>query len=327
MHKPVILLGNGLRHAPATVDYLCSLGVPVLVTRMACDLVPEDCPVFCGRPGVAGQRAANIIQQKADVFMTVGARMDEEQRGFSWNVAPHAKRYAVDIDEAELNKFPDGWMTCKIDLSTKEIASPFGHVDPAWLAWCKALYARFRPELDGVDNPCFVDPFRFISQLSELAQPTDVLAIGSSSTAPNTFLQAFKVKRGQRVMTVCSIGAMGADIPMAIGACIGSGGRRTICVTGDGGFMLNMHELELVHRLDLPIKYFVYANGAYGSIRNMQDNRFKGHHVGCDPESGFTIPDLYNVAHCFGIDFYYLNHTHTDKYLSDILNCPGAAIV
>ena len=175
--------------------------------------------------------------------------------------------------------------------------------DPSdWLSWCKALYARFRPELDGVDNPDYVDPYRFLDLLADACQPDDILAISSSGFAPVTFLQAFKVKKGQRILNVSTIGAMGADIPMAIGACIGSGKKRTICVTGDGGFMLNVQELEVVRRLNLPIKFFVYNNNGYGSIRTMQDNRF-GQRVGCDPESGFTVPPLDLIAESYGLHY------------------------
>ncbi|MDU9703681.1 thiamine pyrophosphate-dependent enzyme, partial [Helicobacter pylori] len=78
--------------------------------------------------------------------------------------------------------------------------------------------------------------------------------------------------------------------PMAIGAAI-STDKRVICVAGDGGFFMNMQELEVVKRLGLNIKYFVFCNGGYGSIVSMQDARFN-ERVGADSQSGFTLPDL-----------------------------------
>jgi acetolactate synthase-1/2/3 large subunit len=167
------------------------------------------------------------------------------------------------------------------------------------------LYHRFRPELEGLEDIGYVDPFHFISLLSDYARPDDVLAVGSSGFAPQTFMQAFKVKEGQRVTNCSTIGAMGADIPMAIGACIASG-KRTLCVTGDGGFMLNVNELEVVRRLKLPIQFFVYSNNGYGSIRAMQKARFNGNYVGCDPASGFTIPRLSDIADCYGLNYQYI---------------------
>jgi acetolactate synthase-1/2/3 large subunit len=91
---------------------------------------------------------------------------------------------------------------------------------------------------------------------------------------------------------------------MAIGACFASGKRRTICVTGDGGFAMNIQELEVVTRYQLPIKFFVYNNNGYGSIRFMQNSRFNGNYVGCDPASGMTLPSIREVAKCFGIRYF-----------------------
>jgi acetolactate synthase I/II/III large subunit len=289
-YKPVILLGNGARHNPALIDYLCSLNIPVLTTWMAADLIPETHPAYCGRPGTIGQRAANIIQQKADQLICVGARLDNDQVGWRYdNFAPRAIKLVYDVDRAELDKLPDNtnWRKEHIDLTKKKI-NITREMDTWWLDWCKALYEKYQVFPEG--NPEYVDPYAFTDWLSDQCQPDDVLAIGSSGMAPCSFLQAFKAKEGQRIVNTCTFGGMGADIPMAIGACIASGGRRTICVTGDGGFTQNMQELEVVRRLELSIKFFVFSNGGYGSIWNMQDGRFGGRRVGADVNSGLTLP-------------------------------------
>src|SRR5512146_3262354 len=116
MYKPVILLGNGCRNNPALVRYLCGLGVPVLTTWMAADLVAEDSPVFCGRPGTVGQRAANIIVQKADDICIFGARLDGATVGYRLdNLAPNAEIYVYDVDHAELAKLPQRFHKCHWD--------------------------------------------------------------------------------------------------------------------------------------------------------------------------------------------------------------------
>ena len=175
---------------------------------------------------------------------------------------------------------------------------PFVSGDPEWLAWCKALYNRFRPELDGTDGGDYVDPYAFMNALSDVCNEDDIIVPGSSGQQSCAFFQAFKVKRGQRILCCNTIGAMGFE-PMAIGAAIASG-KRVIVVTGDGGFAQNMQELEVVERLNLPIHYFIFSNGGYGSIASMQDGRF-GQRVGSTPESGFTVPDLELIANAFNI--------------------------
>jgi acetolactate synthase-1/2/3 large subunit len=294
--KPVFLIGNGLRGAPHIIEQLCKLNVPVLTTWQGCDLIPEDSPVFCGRPGNIGQRAANIILQKSNWVMMAGARLDMETIGHDLaGFVPNCEMpIVVDCDAEELAKFPNKWGKIMMDFNNPKIGYgqsglPFVSGDPEWLAWCKALYNRFRPELDGQDGGNFVDPYAFINTLSDVCNENDILVPGSSGMQSCAFFQAFKVKKGQRILCCNTIGAMGFE-PMAIGAAIASG-RRVIVVTGDGGFAQNMQELEVVRRMGLPIHYFVFSNGGYGSISSMQDGRF-GLRVGSTPESGFTVPDL-----------------------------------
>lgn len=311
-NRPVILVGAGCRNNLKFIEYLGSLGIPILTTWMAVDTYAENNPSFCGRPGIYGQRAANIIQQKADVLICLGVRLDNEQIAYSYeNFAPKAKKIVFDVDSAELDKLPSSWEKHHQDLSTDFILdlSMFGS-PKKWLKWCKELYKLLRPELDGQFNDQYDNPVWFINQLSKLCKSDDVLAIGSSGNSAVSFLQCFKIKSGQKVTNVSTIGSMGADIPMAVGACISSGKRRTICVTGDGGFAMNIQELEVVTRYQLPIKFFVYNNNGYGSIRSMQDARFEGRHVGCDPASGMTLPSIKEIADAFHIR--YVNYYYDD---------------
>jgi acetolactate synthase-1/2/3 large subunit len=137
-------------------------------------------------------------------------------------------------------------------------------------------------------------------------------------------MQAFKVKRGQKILLCNTTGAMGFE-PMAIGAAIATG-KRVICVTGDGGFYMNMQELEVMKRLGLNIKYFVFCNGGYGSITTMQDARFN-HRVGGDAGSGFTLPDLARTADLFSIPYHVIDDNSDLFKIKAIINSDIPAIV
>jgi acetolactate synthase-1/2/3 large subunit len=321
--KNVILIGAGCSRELA--DKLCSLGVPVLVTWQGIDLVPEDSPVFCGRPGMIGQRAANIIQQKADQVFIFGARMDGEQVGHRMdNFAPRARKVIYDIDDEELDKLPATWFQIKQDLH-EPFLLPDIDEDKKWLAWCKALYKRFRKELDGaevVDD--YVDPYYFVRRLSDACQEGEIIVPSSSGMQSCAMMQAFKVKRGQRILLNNTTGAMGFE-PMAIGAAMATG-KRVVCVAGDGGFFLNMQELETVRREHLPIKYFVFCNGGYGSIVTMQDARFNLR-VGAEPQSGFSLPDLARTAAVWSIPYHEINSNAQMDTIKRVLNADGPAIV
>ena len=120
---------------------------------------------------------------------------------------------------------------------------------------------------------------------------------------------------------------MGLGIPAVIGACLASGNRRTVSIDGDGGFWMNIQDLETVRRLKLPAKLFVLNNNGYGSIRATQTSHFGGFMVGSGPDSGLTLPDIRGVSSAFGIDVFRLeNHEDIRKRAAEMLNTAGPAV-
>ena len=324
---PVFLLGNGIRNNPELIEFICSLGIPVLITWQAIDLLPEDSPVFCGRPGVVGQRAANIIQQKCNILMCIGARLDMEQMGHRPdNFAPNAKKIIYDVDREELDKFPADWTVIQVDLNKCKKSMVIYESSSVWLKWCKDLYNSFRYELDGIPNSDlnYVDPYYFINELSNSCKEGEIIVPGSSGMQSCALMQAFKVKKDQRILLCNTIGSMGLE-PMAIGAAIASG-KRVICITGDGGFHMNVQELEVVRRLGLVIKYFVFCNEGYGSIASMQDNHL-GHRIASDKTSGLTFPPLYRIATTYGFNYREINNNISINNLDTILNSDCTELV
>lgn len=316
--RPVILAGWGVR-ASGSIDKLKQfaerLHVPVLLTWKGIDILPDNHPCYCGRPGSIGQRAANIIQQKSDYLLILGCRLDPDQVGFDYNnFAPNARKVAVDIDIHEANKYPQGFAQFLLYDIAEFLKDDREYMprDESWLAWCKDLNTKYPaclPEhLQGNDTNLYM----LADELSKQCKADDVLAIGSSGPSANIILQTWRVKDGQRFAYAPALGAMGSDVPMAIGACIGSGRRRTICVTGDGGFQLNAQELEVIRREKLPIKIFIASNHGYGSIAMMQDKYF-GHRVGADEPSGFTMPRVGDIARAYGIPCFYVRRKHALK--------------
>jgi len=131
-----------------------------------------------------------------------------------------------------------------------------------------------------------------------------------------------------RIFNSQGLGAMGFGIPASIGGCLASGRRRTICIDGDGGFQLNIQELETVMRLGLPIKYFVLCNQGYGSIRATQRNYFNGHYVASDPSSGLTLPSVKKIARAYGIQSLTIyDHVDIKSQIRKVLNSGGPFVV
>ena len=311
--RPVLYLGNGAHAAMeggALRQMIELLKIPVLVTWKIVDLLPENDPYYAGRPGAIGQRGANFTQQNADCLMIIGSRMDRPQTAFSHrNLARAAAKIMVDVDAAELGK-----MQTEIDVAVWADAGAFvreflrqarklvARDRSCWLKRAKEWQKRYPVVLrEYWENDGPVNTYVLMEVLSDELEPADVLVPGSSGPCSDIFMQAFRVKAGQRVVNAPGLGAMGTGLPGSIGACLASGRRRTICINGDGGFQLNVQELETVRRLNLPIKFFVLCNGGYASIMATQRNYFQSRFVGSEPSSRLTLPDIVKVAEAYGL--------------------------
>jgi acetolactate synthase-1/2/3 large subunit len=337
--RPIMLLGNGVRLANALDELhslLEALRIPVLTTWKTADIVSEDHPFYIGRPGAIGQRAANFAQQNSDFILIIGARLDLGQTGYDHsNFAKAATKVMIDVDPAEIAK-----MDMKIDVpvcadaraAIEEFIAQSGSIDPKdrspWWRWCaqwKARYPVVLPEYwnerDGVSAYVLIDV------LSDEMSPGDLLVPGSSGTCSEVTMQAFRVKQGMRILNTQGLGSMGFGIPAAIGACLAAGRRRTVCVDGDGGFQMNVQELETVKRLNLPVKFFVLNNRGYGSIQTTQKNYFDGFFVGSNEESGMTLPDIIEVARAFGLKAASIvNHDNIREKVREIMSTEGPVV-
>ncbi len=310
--RPVLLVGNGVRIAGAKDDLLKlikALKIPTLLTWKALDFLAEDHPLYAGRPGTSGQRGANFTQQNSDLLISIGARLDFGQIGFDHKTfARAAKKVIVDIDGNEIKK-----LNTKVDVSCpfdaadfiRELMKSSDKLDSkrwsSWLERAKAWHQKYPLMQEKYLKEKGVNNYVLMDILSDEMSPKDILVPGSSGACSEITMQSFRCKDGIRVLNTQGLGSMGFGIPAAIGGCIASGKRRTICIEGDGGFVMNVQELETVKRLNLPIKFFVLNNGGYESIINTQKNYFKGRLVGSEAKSGMTLPDAVKVAESYGI--------------------------
>ena len=315
--RPVILIGNGVRLAKAeeTFHQLAKkLEIPILTTWKALDFFDDSDPLFIGRPGAVGQRAANFAQQQSDWLLMLGARMDMGQTAYMHKyLARDAKKIMVDIEEGEINKISQ-----VIDISITADAGDFidemlrqtENIQPTrevWSDWwqqCRAwkkdypvVRQEYKEYKDGVSIYALVDAISNVTEAGDLVIP------GSSGACSEVTMQAFKSKKGVRVFNSEGMGPMGFGIAAALGGCVASGGKRTICIEGDGGFAMNTQELETIRRLQLPVKFFVLDNGGYASIRATQQSYFESRFYGSTKKGGLTLPSIEAIARAYEINY------------------------
>lgn len=337
--RPVLLAGNGIRLAGAAdvfTELVEALDIPVLTTWNGIDLIEDEHPNFFGRPGGLGHRYANLIQQNSDLFIGIGARLNLLQTGYNFDgFAREAFKIMVDIDKAELHKInvrpdmpicADAGEFIRCILKNKDKIKRIERKE--WFDYGKRLKEKYpivQPEYCKQEN--LVNTYCLLDEISRQMTADDIYVSGSSGSCIDISMQTFRVKKGQRVFCTKGLASMGYGLPSAIGACLAGNKRRTIGVNGDGGFVMNIQELETIKRLNLPIKIFVLSNRGYGAIKATQKNLFQGNYVGCDESSGLSIPSISAIAAAYGLKTACIhNNSELSEKVSEVLEYNGAVI-
>lgn len=336
--RPVILAGSGIRLSGAHAEFLNVidlLKIPVTTAWNAHDVLYDGHPYYFGRPGSVGDRPGNFIVQNSDLLLVLGCRLNIRQISYNWkSFAREAYKIVVDIDELELQK-PTVNIDLPINADLKDFLQQMLNKleqeeleeKKEWIKWCKERKRRYPVVLEEYwARKKLVNPYCFMHTLSQHL-PEGQITVSGDGTACVTSFQAMTIKKGQRLYTNSGCAAMGYDLPASIGAYVGSGGEKIVCLAGDGSIMLNIQELETIVFNGYPIKIFILNNNGYHSIRQTQDTFFGEPHVGCDPESGLGFPDFEKLAQGFGIKYVRCeNHNDMDKSISSALNGPGPFI-
>lgn len=331
--RPIIHVGQGVKISGAVAEFLKLVGsvkVPFVTARNANDIVDSSHELFVGRPGTYAHRGANFAVQNADFYLIIGSRMTFTQTGYnSHDYARRAFRVMVDIDAAELNK-----PSLKLDLRVhtdalsfiKELERQIYGMKFNFLNWA-LLCANWKnkyPVLTQahIDQKGSVSSYYFVDQLSEVADKDDVVVTDMGFSFQCTH-QGFKIKQGQKLFTNSGFAPMGWGLPAAIGAFLATK-RRTLCLVGDGGFMMNPQELAVVMHARMPIKIFLFNNGGYVTQKQSQQAGFNNRLIGSTPETGVSFPSFEKLAGSFDIPYFKIaDHYGIAEKLVNIISFSG----
>ena len=325
--KPVIILGHGIRlsHAIKEARELYDfLGIPVLTSWNGVDLIEDEHPLYYGRPGSVGQRAANLIMQSADLVITLGTRLNLLSTGYNYDsFLERAYHIMVDIDVNEMNKksvHPDLKVVCDAGsfirglLQRKDVIK-HADIEP-WIDRCNKVREKYPNRIPEQEpRQGYISTYDVASAVSDNLTENDIYQFTSSGTSVDITMKVLRIKWGQRAFLTKGLASMGYDIPACVGSCVASGKKLTACITGDGSAAMNMQELEVIKRLNLPVKLFIIDNSGYSMIYQSQNNNF--HHLtGCTKEDGLSLPNMGRVAEAIGIKSMYIERA---EELSDIV--------
>lgn len=336
--RPVILAGGGIKLAKAEkefIELIEKLGIPVVCSWSGFDILGYDHPLFVGQMGIYGNRGANFLVQNSDLLLSIGSRLDTRQATASpSSFARAAKKIIVDIDASELNKnrvAADLAIQSDAKKFIKEFLKEFPDLKKpdisGWLSrasvW-KNKYPGCLPEYFNQKEK--VNPYVFIKILSEELSNDDIIIPDEGGNLVWT-MQAFEIKAGQKLFSAFGNSPMGYALPASIGASFAAGKKRIICIDGDGGFQMNIQDLQTVVHYKLPIKIFILNNNCYGIIKQFQDVYFEGRHEASVLETGYSVPDFVKIAQAYGIAVETISgHKGMREKIQSVLSADGAVL-
>ncbi len=323
--RPVIVLGGGLKTpfvGSLLQECVDKLGVPVLVTWAAVDLIPADHPLRIGTFGVYGSRAGNFAVQNADLLIGLGTRLSQNLTGgILSSFAREAEIVMVDIDEHEMNKFDGKGISIEVRINAKlsdflaVLRSQLCDFKPSgWSVW-KDKISHWRNLFPKDASPClmthttFIDAGNFVQSLSKVLPENALLYVDTGGNLTWT-CNNFVPKSKQSIHSAWNYTPMGYALPAAIGAAMYNQYRNISCIIGDGGLMICLAELATLFNHQLPIKVFLFNNHCHGIQKQTIETWLEGRKVGVDPSSGLAFPsDWESVAESFGLQTYTIDGT------------------
>ena len=330
--RPLILAGYGVRCANAVhqLQQLAEkLGIPVATTQLGKDVMFYDHPLFVGHPGPKGDRAGNFAVQTADLILSLGCSLHSQTTGWENDIfAPDAIKIQVDLDPAVLareqvhvsHKIKVDCLTF-INTMLVQTVPPFN--GESWRDCCKSWKIRYPVYLEPHErNESEINYYHFVESLSK-SLPPNAGVVADAGSAFYVMGQALRLKNGQRFVSSGSMGAMGFALPTSNGMAVADATSITVCVTGDGSLMTNVHELSTMYKYNLNVKLFVINNDGYVSMRNTQREFFGGHYVGADGASGVYIPSMESLAKAYKLPFARCTAADLDNVIKNVLSMDG----
>ena len=312
--RPCLMIGGGVRLSGA-VDELLELGrklkIPMFPTWNALDIVCSDYEYYGGRIGTYGGAGRNFGIQNSDLLLAIGSRISGRITGGNiHSFAREAKKYMVDVDKAGLQRFLqqvpfEECIYSDAKLFIEILMKRLKEVDvPEFTSWTDKVMG-WKKQYDPVTRDMFKPtkyphPYAFTRILSEEMKENDVLAAdcGGNIVVCN---HAFETKTGQRYFTNNGNSPMGFSFAGGLGAALAADkSRNVVCVIGDGGFNMNIQELQTLVNYDIPLKTIIMNNHIYGITKAFQETNFQGRAEACGPV-GYNPPNFVDIIKAYNI--------------------------
>src|SRR3981081_3899444 len=334
--KPVAVVGAGAKLSGATEELrrlLDRLNIPTFATVHGLGAVPPESPYYLGMVGMHGTRAANMALHETDLLLVCGGRRVAPVPGAPSRFAPEAKIVHFEIDPAQLDRVRACELPVIGDLAE---TVPAFHAElskaslPNWNPWRAVACGPERAKLDltGLAQPTI----RFLDELFRRL-PEDSVVIADVGQHQMWAAQRYQSSSPRGFITSGGLGAMGFALPAAVGVQLAKPETCVLCVSGDGGFQMNIQELATVHRLGLPVKMVIIDNKYLGMVRQWQQLFYQRNYAETDLSDN---PDFVEIGKAYKIHSWRLMEDamrefpvskETGDLLDNFLRSPGPELL
>lgn len=325
--RPIVLFGNGIKISKTKnelINFLKKNNLPSTCSLLGLGEVVSSKFNYLGFIGTYGNRSANIALANADLIIVLGSRLDLRQTGNVVLFATSAKIFHIDIDNySKKDCFKDYCFInanlCHFFNSTCNLETP---IKKEWSNFIESVKINFKELYLESDNYC--NPNIFFREFSERVLDNSVI-IGDVGQNQMWLAQSWQIKNEQKIIFSGGMGAMGFALPTSIGAYFADHNRAVYAFMGDGGFQINIQELETIKSNNLPIKIFILNNNSLGMVREFQDQYFNKNYQ--STVIGYSCPDIKKIADAFGIKYYRINNLQETSVYDKIIKSEGPVII
>ncbi len=323
--RPVIIAGQGVILSQAQSEFRrfaegCK--IPVSQSLLALGAFPTSSALALGFHGHTGNQYANRAIHEADLVIAIGSRLDLRQVGSrSDDFVPHGRVIRIDIDQSEIDHSrvrSDLVILCDAKSALSELNRKLsGYVLPDWSEWLGTIDLWRHQFPLKYDCSSLLKPQYIVATANRLTMGRQVICTSGVGSHQQWTARHFDFDYPNRIwLTSGGHGAMGFDLPAAIGAQLNRPDALVLCFVGDGSLQMNIQELATIAELHLPIKIIVLDNHRLGIVSQFQKLNWQ-----CDPSCGNKWnPNFAEIASAYGI------HSMSIKFMDEAEKCLSEAL-
>lgn len=324
--KPYIYVGGGAITSDASseiIELAEKIDAPIGSTLMGLSVVPDDNPRFLGMQGMHGRYSSSMAQNEADLIIAAGTRFSDRATGNKKKYASRAKIIHIDIDSAELNKN----VTAHLGI-TADIKDTLRRICDKVTAkrneeWAKRVDELKKTEMSLLKQPERLTPYKILTEINSRTDE-DTVVVTDVGQHQMWTAQYYEFAKPRTFVTSGGLGTMGFGLGAAIGAQKASG-KRTLLITGDGSFGMNLNELATAVSQNSPLVILIMNNNVLGMVRQWQ-TLFYGKRYSSSVLNRKT--DFVKLAEAFGAEGMRAeNENELNEALEKAFTCNGTFVI